>query len=78
MLWEDSVADYLVVEDVDRVRELFANAPADRVRRRRGYVVFYRSHPDRVPQVQDIARAHTSMTLRTRSGAKLASKFRAE
>ena len=41
-----------LVEDVERVRELLANAPADRAWRRRGYLVLCRAHPDRVQQNQ--------------------------
>lgn len=36
--------------NVDRVRELLANAPADRAWRRRGYLVLCRSYPDKVVQ----------------------------
>ena len=39
-------------EDVERVRKLLANAPADRAWRRRGYLVLCRAHSDRVEQRQ--------------------------
>ena len=42
-----------MIEDVQRVRELLANAPADRAWRRRGYPVLCRTHPDRMRQVRD-------------------------
>lgn len=35
-------------EDAERVRELLANAPADRAWRRRGYFLLCRSHPERL------------------------------
>ena len=57
-------------EDVDRVRELLANAPADRAWRRRGYLVLCRAHPDRVRRIQDVSSGHASMVRTTRSGAK--------
>ena len=42
-----------LAEDVERVRNLLANAPADRAWRRRGYLVLCRAHPDRVKLPQD-------------------------
>ena len=44
--------DNRLAEDIDRVRELLANAPADRAWRRRGYLVLCRAHPDRVQRSQ--------------------------
>lgn len=61
-----------VVDDVERVRELLANAPADRAWRRRGYLLLCRAHSDRVQLGQAIditTRADTRR--RTRSHAKL-------
>ena len=48
-------------EDVERVLELLADAPADRAWRRRGYLVLCRALPDRVQQAQQISIAHSDM-----------------
>ena len=40
-------------EDNERVRRLLANAPADRVWRRRGYLVLCRANPDRLRRGQE-------------------------
>eukprot|EP00752_Nemacystus_decipiens_P007696 g6879.t1 len=65
---EDSLA-----EDVERVRELLANAPADRAWRRRGFLVLCRSHPDRMQQQQVIGGTyHADTAPRTRRRARLA------
>jgi len=61
----------------ERVRELLANAPADRAWRRRGYIALCRAHPDRVqlrPEAAAGPRAGVGggATSRLRSGAKLA------
>eukprot|EP00752_Nemacystus_decipiens_P007707 g6890.t1 len=50
------------VKDVKRVRKLLANAPTDRVWRRRGYFVLCRAHPDRVQQYQVIGDEHRRST----------------
>lgn len=52
-------------EDFNRVRQLLANAPADRTWRRRGFLVLCRAHPNRVHLL-------TGMAPRTRSRARLA------
>ena len=65
-------APYQLKEDVGRVRELLANAPADRAWRRRGYMVLCRAHPDRRQQIHKGSSAHTGIARRTRSSAKLA------
>lgn len=61
--------------EIDRVRKLLRDAPADRAWRRRGLFVLCRAHPDRV-QVQLAQKKHnqtrSSMASRTRSGVKLA------
>eukprot|EP00752_Nemacystus_decipiens_P016787 g15024.t1 len=65
---EDHLAD-----DIERVRELLANAPADRVWRRRGYLVLCRAHPERLQQVQATSSDHHADTARgSRSCAKVA------
>lgn len=40
-------------DDVERVHELLANAPADRAWRHRGYLVLCRAHSDRMQQVHE-------------------------
>lgn len=48
-----------LTEDVERVRELLANAPADRRWHRRGYLVLCRAHAARMQQqIQDRSGAH--------------------
>ena len=42
-----------LIEDVERVRKLLVNAPADRVWRRRGYLVLCHAHPDRMELTQE-------------------------
>ena len=59
-----------MAEDVDHVRKLLTNAPADRAWRRRGYLVLCRAHPGRVQQTQDITSAQADMARGTRSRAK--------
>ena len=57
-----------LAEDVERVRELLANAPADRAWRRRGYLVLCRAHPDRVQQHSQASSDtthHTNVARRT-------------
>ena len=60
--------------DIERVRRLLTNAPADRAWRRRGYLVLCRVHPDRVRHhnqaSSDTRRSDTAW--RTRSPARLA------
>lgn len=46
-----------LAEDVYHVRELLANAPADRNWRRRGYLVLCRAHPDRAQLEQGQGRS---------------------
>ena len=69
---EDVDEEVRMAEDVERVRKLLANAPADRAWRRRGYLVMCRAHPDRVHQAQDSSSGHIGTGRRTRSGSKLA------
>ena len=57
-------------EDVEGVRQLLANAPADRAWRRRGYLAMCRAHPDRM-QLADINQPAAGMTPRKRSRIKL-------
>eukprot|EP00752_Nemacystus_decipiens_P016786 g15023.t1 len=62
-----------LADEVQRVRELLANAPADRVWRRRGYLVLCRAHPERLQQVQATSSDHHADTARgSRSCAKVA------
>ena len=58
--WDVEEHDRLA-EDFERVRQLLANAPADRAWRRRGYLVLCRAHPDRV-QGQVIGSTHHADT----------------
>ena len=53
-------------DEFERVRELLANAPADRTWRRRGYLVLCRAHPDRLQRMQDVFSAPTGTAHRTR------------
>lgn len=62
---------YQLAEDVERVRELLANAPADRSWRRRGLLVLCRAYPDGVRQTLDISSLHAGTIRTTRSGGKL-------
>eukprot|EP00752_Nemacystus_decipiens_P011995 g10634.t1 len=63
---EDQLAD-----DVERVRQLLANAPIDRVWRRRGYLVLCRAHPNRMQQAFASNSACEGVAGRTRHKAKL-------
>ena len=55
------------------MRELLANAPADRAWRRRGYLILCRAHPDRVQQSQVISDTrHADAARRPRRRAKQA------
>ncbi len=66
--WE---AQDLLADDVERVRKLLRNAPADRAWRRRGYLVLCRAHPDRMHQSQQQTRNAPSDTRQgTCSGAR--------
>ena len=62
------------LEDVERMRELLANAPADRAWRRRGYLVLCRARSDRLQHGQVIRGTHQNNipARRTRSRARLA------
>ena len=68
---EDEDEDPLV-EEIERVRRLLANAPADRAWRRRGYLVLCRAHPDRVQLGQESSSENGGVARRTRRRAKLA------
>lgn len=61
-----------LTDDVERVRNLLANAPADRAWRRRGYLVLCRVRPDRVQRRQDINNPRAAVGYRTRDNSKLA------
>lgn len=61
-----------LAEDVERVRQLLRNAPADRAWRRRGYLVLCRAQPDRVQVVQESSGAPAGVGRNTRNSAKLA------
>eukprot|EP00752_Nemacystus_decipiens_P006565 g5911.t1 len=70
---EDHLADDHLADDVERVRELLANAPADRAWRRRGYLVLCRAHPDRMQQDQATSSDHHTDAARgSRSCAEVA------
>ena len=69
-LFDDEEGDPLV-EDVERVRRLLANAPTDRAWRRRGYLVMCRALPDRMRQVQESRSGQVTVARRTRRDAKL-------
>ncbi len=56
-----------LAEDVERVRNLLANAPVDRAWRRRGYLVLCRAYSDRVKLPKDNSRAYAGMRQRLRS-----------
>lgn len=56
-----------LADDIKRVRELLANAPADRAWRRRGYLVLCRAYPERVKRGQE----GSSTTARLRGRGKL-------
>ena len=58
-------------EGVERVRKLLANAPADRVWRRRGYLVVCRAYPDRLQQAPTSSSGDTGKGRLAHSGAKL-------
>ena len=68
----DSIGQFVdeggrLAEDVQRVRELLANAPIDRSCRRRGYLVLCRAHPNRVQDKRVVFSTRTSW--RSLSGA---------
>eukprot|EP00903_Cladosiphon_okamuranus_P022671 g20864.t1 len=50
LIAEDVEEEDRLVEDVERMRDLLANAPADRAWRRRGYLALCHAHPDRIQQ----------------------------
>lgn len=65
-------ADTLLSGDyICRVMKLLTNAPADRVWRRRGYLVMCRAYPDRMQLLQENSSAHAGVARRTRSSIKL-------
>ena len=55
------------IELVERVRQLLANAPADRAWRRRGYLVLCRAHPDRVKLLRAISSVPRAQRTRDRA-----------
>lgn len=60
----------VVAEEVERVKALLLQAPAERAWRRRGLLVLCRAHPDRVRPM----RQHRKTPPKTRSRAKLAAE----
>lgn len=56
-------------EDVERVRALLANAPADRAWRRRGLLTMCRATPSRLEPTQEGSVTHAGMTPRAHSRA---------
>ncbi len=68
----DVEEDNRLAEDIERVRKLLANAPADRAWRRRGYLVLCRAHPDRAQQAPENSGAPAGKSRMTRSDTKLA------
>eukprot|EP00752_Nemacystus_decipiens_P013080 g11569.t1 len=68
----DSILDYRrVAEDYERVCRLLANAPADRVWRRRGLFVLCRAYPGRVQLSHTGSRTRFDLASGDLSGAKL-------
>lgn len=63
-------AGFRQADDIERVRQLLANAPADRAWRRWGYLVLCRAHPDRMRPMHENRSTCASVT---RSCAELAS-----
>eukprot|EP00752_Nemacystus_decipiens_P014163 g12594.t1 len=61
-----------VIKDVNRVRKLLMDAPADRSWRRRGYLVLCRAHPDRVQLLHKSSGQHDGTARRPRGRTKLA------
>ena len=58
-----------LAEDIERVRKLLANVPADRAAwRRQGYLVLCRANPDRVQEVHAIGGTHHADTSRAEAG----------
>ena len=60
-----------LAEDVERVRHLLEDAPADRAWRRRRYLVLCRAHPNEVQRAPEVGRARTFLGWMTRIAAKL-------
>ena len=67
MIREEVEEQDRLAEDVERVPELLANAPADRAWRRRGYLVLRRARPDRLQLDQEISGTHHADTVRAES-----------
>ena len=68
---QDNDDDEWVEDEADGVRQLLANAPADRAWRRRGYLVMCRAYPDRMQLVPEGSSGNASVARRTRARAKL-------
>lgn len=67
--------EHLMLENVEPVRRLLANAPSDRAWRRRGYLVLCRAFPEKVQQREESSRggaAGAAVARRNRQGTKLA------
>lgn len=60
-----------MIEDVERMRELFAKAPADKAWRRRRYLVLCRARTNRLQQNQVPGASHADTGRRTRSRTRL-------
>ncbi|CAN0435060.1 unnamed protein product [Ectocarpus sp. 12 AP-2014] len=68
---DDVQQEYQLADDVERVRELLANASADRAWRRRGHLVLCGAHPGRMQQVRARSNACAGVANLTRSRAKM-------
>jgi len=70
--WWDDYDDSLL-EDIERVRRLLENAPADRADRARLriFLMLCRAHPDRMQQVRQRSSAHVRVARGTRGAANL-------
>lgn len=66
--WLTEGYDDNVGRDIEHVRQLLANAPADRNWRRKGYLVLCRAHLDRVQKRQRIVSVHAGEMHRTELG----------
>lgn len=68
---EEEEEEGRLAEDILRVHDLLASAPADKTWRRRGYLALCRAHPNRAQQNQMMISGtnHTDTARRTRSRA---------
>ena len=63
--------EHILAEDVERVRELLANAPADRAWRRRGHLVLCRAYSGRVQLIRENTSALADGARKSPSSSKL-------